>query len=193
MAEKYIPIKIENRHAVVEGNPIIVCGNSDYFVRFAFDDEWAEYPTRTARFVYARRNKIKYHDVVFTGNTVQVPVLVSVKDVLVGVFAGNLRATTPARIPCLFSVRCGTGAPDDPTPSQYDQIMELLASAGVVVPIMTRDVAGIAKVGDNLTIDDAGRLSVDTADEVSGDNTKPITAAAVHTTVGNIEILLSTI
>ncbi|MBQ2768104.1 MAG: hypothetical protein IJF49_08535, partial [Clostridia bacterium] len=55
------------------------------------------------------------------------------------------------------------------------------------VPIMSETVAGIAKVGDNLKIDDAGRLSVDTADTVEGDNTRPITAAAVYATVGNIE------
>lgn len=36
-------------------------------------------------------------------------------------------------------------------------------------------------------------LLVDTAQEVEQDNTLPITSAAVHTTVGNIEILLKTI
>lgn len=38
-----------------------------------------------------------------------------------------------------------------------------------------------------------GILSVNTAKSVSDDNTLPITAAAVHATVGNIEILLSII
>lgn len=38
-----------------------------------------------------------------------------------------------------------------------------------------------------------GRLSVNTADAVEQDNTLPITSAAVHTTVGNIEVLLQTI
>ena len=38
-----------------------------------------------------------------------------------------------------------------------------------------------------------GVLSVNRATEVEKDNTLPITAAAVHTTVGNIEILLGTI
>ena len=36
-------------------------------------------------------------------------------------------------------------------------------------------------------------LSVNMADSVEADNTRPITAAAVHATVGNIEILLGTI
>lgn len=38
-----------------------------------------------------------------------------------------------------------------------------------------------------------GVLKVNTAAEVEADNTLPITSAAVHTAVGNIEILLSTI
>lgn len=38
-----------------------------------------------------------------------------------------------------------------------------------------------------------GLLMVNTANEVSQDNTLPITSAAVHTTVGNIEVLLKTI
>lgn len=55
------------------------------------------------------------------------------------------------------------------------------------------DVGGSAlKPGDNIKIED-GVISVITADEVEKDNTKPITAAAVHTQLGNIEILLKTI
>lgn len=38
-----------------------------------------------------------------------------------------------------------------------------------------------------------GVLSVNTADEVAADNTLPITSAAVHAVVGNIETLLKTI
>ena len=38
-----------------------------------------------------------------------------------------------------------------------------------------------------------GVLSVNTAQEPEPDNTLPITSSAVHTTVGNIEILLQTI
>jgi hypothetical protein len=38
-----------------------------------------------------------------------------------------------------------------------------------------------------------GKLSVNTTNTVEADNTLPITAAAVHTVVGNIEILLETI
>lgn len=40
---------------------------------------------------------------------------------------------------------------------------------------------------------ETGVLSVNTADAVERDNTLPITSAAVHTTVGNIETLLKLI
>lgn len=55
------------------------------------------------------------------------------------------------------------------------------------------DVGGSTlKPGDNIKIED-GVISVITANEAEPDNTKPITAAAVHTQIGNIEILLKTI
>lgn len=61
------------------------------------------------------------------------------------------------------------------------------------VPIASETVAGIVRVGENLRISADGVLSVDTATAVEEDNTRPVTSAAVQTTVGNIEILLKTI
>lgn len=48
------------------------------------------------------------------------------------------------------------------------------------------------EIGDNLIIED-GFLKVKTTDEVSVDNTLPITSAAVYSTVGNISAILDTI
>ena len=61
------------------------------------------------------------------------------------------------------------------------------------VPIASETVAGIVRVGENLRISADGTLSVDTAAAVEQDNTRPITAAAVFTEVGNINALLETI
>lgn len=47
-------------------------------------------------------------------------------------------------------------------------------------------------IGENLKVVD-GALTVDTAQNVEQDNTKPITSAAVYTEVGNIDVLLQTI
>ena len=64
---------------------------------------------------------------------------------------------------------------------------------GADVPIASETVAGIVRVGENLRISADGTLSVDTAAAVEQDNTRPITAAAVYTEVGNINALLETI
>ncbi len=60
-------------------------------------------------------------------------------------------------------------------------------------PSASAETAGAIKVGENLKISPEGILSVDTASQVEKDNTKPITSGAVHTEIGNIEILLENI
>lgn len=67
------------------------------------------------------------------------------------------------------------------------------AGEATIIPIATTEKLGGIIVGDNLTVTESGRLSVDTADEPEADNTRPITAAAVQNSIGNIEILLGTI
>ena len=48
------------------------------------------------------------------------------------------------------------------------------------------------QIGAGLKLDEnTNTLSVDTADVVEQDNTKPVTSAAVHTEIGNIEALLA--
>ena len=73
------------------------------------------------------------------------------------------------------------------------QTMDVLDGSGADAPIASETVAGIVRVGENLKISADGVLSVDTATAVEEDNTRPVTSAAVQTTVGNIEILLKTI
>lgn len=49
-------------------------------------------------------------------------------------------------------------------------------------------------IGHGLKLDaETNTLSVDTAEIVEKDNTKPVTSAAVYTEVGNINALLATI
>lgn len=57
--------------------------------------------------------------------------------------------------------------------------------------IATDTILGGIKVGENLKIDENGVLSVDTATDVEQDNTKPVTSAAVHVQLGNVETLLA--
>ena len=91
---------------------VIVCGNSDYTVAFDFDEEWAAETERVARFLYYKDGLSRFQDVAFTGNTAAVPVLSGVDYVLVGVYAGNLHTTTPAKVLCDRSILCGNPLED---------------------------------------------------------------------------------
>lgn len=102
----------------------IVCGNSGYKIQFTFDSEWDDDPVKVARFI----SRGVPQDVIFVGNTVSVPVMTNTESVTVGVFSGNLQTTTSAVIPCQRSILCPNGAPADPVPDVYAQIIDLLNS-----------------------------------------------------------------
>lgn len=51
----------------------------------------------------------------------------------------------------------------------------------------------ISQIGKNLEIDEKNKVNVKTAEDFNGDNTRPITAAATQSIVGNINVLLKTI
>ena len=181
-----IQINIKNKVARAD-RAIIVCDNSDYTAVFDFDDEWSAYETKTARFVYCGT----YTDVVFPGNECPIPKIQDTRSLTIGVYAGDLHTTTPAYVSCVPSILFGNGVPADPTPDVYAQIMELLNNISLGGNPATTETPGIIKVGENLKITEDGVLSVDTATQVEQDNTKPITSAAVHTEIGNIEVLLA--
>lgn len=68
-----------------------------------------------------------------------------------------------------------------------------VASEPYVLPPATTGTLGGVIVGDNLLVTEEGVLSVDVANDAEEDNTRPITAAAVYTEIGNINALLATI
>lgn len=136
----YIKINVKNKVAARQDDVPIVCGNSDYVIQFTFDADWEPYETKTARFV----TDTGYTDVVFSGNEVAVPVITDAISVRVGVYAGNLRTTTPAVIFCRRCITDGSGSPAAPTPDVYAQLMEMLnKDSGIWYP----------------TVDDAGNMS----------------------------------
>ena len=118
-----INISVENKIAEADGT-LYVCGNSDFVAKFAFDAEWEAYETKTARFGYNN----SYVDVVFTGDKCPVPIISGTYFFNIGVYAGDLHTTTPARVPCKKSILCDTGFPADPPNDVYNQIMEKLNS-----------------------------------------------------------------
>ena len=121
-----IEVSVRGKVARVTNEAEYICGNSDFVVKFSFDPEWDEFETKTARFIHNG----KHTDVVFTGDTVSVPVIYDTNIVFVGVFAGNLHTSTPARIHAKRSILCSNGAPADPPDEVYHQIMKRLDKAG---------------------------------------------------------------
>ena len=70
-----------------------------------------------------------------------------------------------------------------------EKAYELVQTGGVD----TSNFIKVSQIGKNLEFDDAGKVNVVTTDEAEQDNTKPITARAVYTIVGNIDALLELI
>lgn len=117
-----IKISVKNKAAIRTNDTSYICGNGDFIVKFDFDTEWETYDAKTARFRYEGN----YIDVIFTGSECKIPVISDIYSLYVGVYAGNLHTTTPARVSCKKSILCGSGIPADPAPDVYAQIMERL-------------------------------------------------------------------
>lgn len=125
-------INITVAHKVaVSDTTTIVCDNSDYMVHWTLDDEWSAYDTKTMRTIYMDGT---FEDKVFSGDTIELPVCTVPGAVQIGLFAGNIRASRMAILRALPSVRSAAGAPADPTPDVYDQLMELIKGLGGADP-----------------------------------------------------------
>jgi len=121
-----IVIDVREKIARTEGNPVIVCGNNDYAVRFSFDEEWEEMPLKTMRAVWKSGETWLFADVMLKDNTAVLPAVRCTSQILVGVFAGNIHTTTAARIPCLHSVTDSAAVHPDPPQDVYHQLTALL-------------------------------------------------------------------
>ena len=108
-------------------------------------------------------------------------------DVMDGVGIAGIEKTASVGLTDVYTIALTDG-------SSYEfTVTNGSGGSGADVPIASETVAGIVRVGENLRISADGTLSVDTAAAVEQDNTRPITAAAVYTEVGNINALLETI
>ena len=121
-----IRVSVRNKIAQALDDPEIVCGNSDYTVTFDFDAEWDAYEAKTARFVYLENGIPRRQDLIFTGNSVQIPAVYNTCELLIGVYAGDIRTTTAAEIPCLPCITDGQPYHPDPPDDVYAQLLELL-------------------------------------------------------------------
>ena len=140
-----ISIIVSDKIAHAPDAPVIVCSNSDYVLNFTLDSEWDSYDTKTARFEYAADGELKYQDVVFAGLSVSAPIITGAAFVEIGLYAGDLHTTTPARIPCRRSILCDSPTHADPPKDVYNQLMELLSGGGGVMDAsMLADPGGTA-------------------------------------------------
>lgn len=114
--KKALRITVKDKIATyLQRDGVIVCGNKGYKIAFTFDEEWDAYETKIARFIW----NDKYYDRTFTGKECDVPVINDATEVTVGVYAGDLKTTTPAVIPCLISILCGNPEVADVMVKEY--------------------------------------------------------------------------
>lgn len=156
-----INIRITERIATIAGTPQIICGNSDYVAAFTFDSEWDEYEEKTACFRYCKDGKYAQQDVTFTGAVCAIPALFGIDRVEIGIYAGSIRTTTPAAVPCC---RCITDIPADESSEQadpYNQLMDMIQEAMNPLPKLPEGYAFvIAAEGDYLTASDGSYMIV---------------------------------
>lgn len=122
--DKTFNISVKSKQAKNLSKIPYVCGNTDYRVAFDFDDDWNQYPIKTARFVAADGS---VYEQTVTDDRCAFPKIMDTFRVEVGVYAGDLVTTTPAVVECLRSIRSGTGkTPEVPEPDRYDAMMEAI-------------------------------------------------------------------
>ena len=119
-----IVIKVTDKvPELVSGPPYVVCDNSDYTVVWQLDEEWAQFEHRTMQVNYKDGT---YERVLFTGNSCTLPAIPVSGPVHVGLFAGDIHTTRPARLLAVRSATTDSGEERDPTPDGYAQAIKVL-------------------------------------------------------------------
>ena len=123
-----ITIRVRNRIAEAVGSPEIICGNSDYIAVFDFDAEWDAYPVKTMRIVRKDMDSEKYlcTDVLFEGSRAVIPPVYRTAQILLGVYAGDIRTSTPVRIPCCSAGTMRQDIHPQPDADVYAQLLALM-------------------------------------------------------------------
>lgn len=218
-------IAITNSRArIIEPDVLVAKSIKIYTAEFILDEEWDGF-TVTAVF---ENGGVRYEQPLLEGTSCVIPweVLEKPGYLYISVYGIKGDQRRVSMVSGGQFVRSGAEPGEktqEPTPDQYEQLLNALGSkqdklsgvpgqvvgfdadgnavaqvwsgggsGGAMIPATDESLGGII-VGDNLKITKEGVLSVDTADNAESDNTRPITSAAVHTQLGNIEVLLGTI
>lgn len=119
-----IVIKVTDKvPELISGPPCVVCDNSDYTVVWQLDEEWAQFESRTMQVNYKDGT---YERVLFTGNSCTLPAIPVPGPVHVGLFAGDIHTTRPARLLAVRSATTDSGEERDPMPDGYAQAIKAL-------------------------------------------------------------------
>ena len=123
-----IQISVRDKIATQTDDTVIINGNSDYSIEFDFDAEWTDLNNKIGIFAYndAAAHKWAYQPVMFSGNTCAVPILRDIHCVYVGVTAGNVRVTTPAKVQCRLSISDYADTEEPPSADIWGQILAKL-------------------------------------------------------------------
>ena len=102
-----IHVNVKNKIATCSlRDPIVVCNNTDYTVKFTFDGEWDGVTAKVARFIWNG----KHSDVNITDNKCAMPVIDNATECTIGVYGGDLSTSTPAKLLCRLSILNGQSA-----------------------------------------------------------------------------------
>lgn len=126
---KEIHIAVRDGIATQTDHTAYITGDGETWAVFDLGEEWDDRPLRTARF----QTEGSYMDVAFRGNKCRVPVFTYARKLEVGVYAGNVRTTTPARVFLREGIRSAWGSPETPAPNIYDQLMEMLEDSNITM------------------------------------------------------------
>lgn len=119
-----IVIKVTDKvPELVSGPDYVVCDNSDYTVVWQLDEEWAQLEHRTMQVNYKDGT---YERVLFTGDACALPAIPVPGPVHVGLFAGDIHTTRPARLLAVRSATTDSGEERDPMPNGYAQAIKAL-------------------------------------------------------------------
>ena len=132
-----IDIIIRNKTASAVNPPCIVCGNSNYNVKFDFDEEWQAHNNKIGVFAYNRCGEWQSEKVLFEGDICPVPALHGVRSVWIGVTAGDVRTSTPADVPCRMGATDFSDTTEKPSAGIWGQILDKLDTVGTVQRINT--------------------------------------------------------
>lgn len=123
MIEPIVIKVVDKVPIVVSGPQYVVCDNSDYTVVWQLDEEWAQLEHRTMQVNYKDGT---YERVLFTGDSCTLPAIPVSGPVHVGLFAGDIHTTRPARLLAVRSAITDSGEERDPMPNGYAQAIEAL-------------------------------------------------------------------